>query len=318
MKKVYCIGELLIDFISMDKTNSLKSVESFLRSAGGAPANVAVAVKRLGGNSAFLGQVGNDAFGNYLEDLLMENEIDTTNMIKKGNTTLAFVTLDDKGERDFQFNRGVDGDYKLNLSVDEINENSIIHFGSATAFLGGELKESYYKLLEYASEKNAFISFDPNYRDSLIPIDKIEEFKKNCWKFMRKANYIKLSVEEALILTGKEKLEEAIEAILKSQLETVFITLGEVGTLLFNFGQFVLIPSIKVKQKDSTGAGDAFIGAVLYMLSNIENINISIEQLKDIVRFANKVGAITCMGYGGIPSIPTKEIVENYGSMKNV
>lgn len=310
MKKVYCIGEALIDFISNNRTSKLELVDVFIRSAGGSPANVAVTIKKLGGNSFFLGQIGNDDFGEYLDNIFKENEVDTRYMIKDGQTTLAFVTLDENGKRGFQFNRGADENYILNINPEDINGDSIVHFGSATAFLNGNLKESYYRLLNYSLDKNAYISFDPNYRNSLINSEKFEEYKRCCWHFMKRANCIKLSEEEALILTGKRKVEKAIEFMLNSQLETVFITLGNKGTILIKNGQFTLISSMEVEQKDSTGAGDAFIGAILYAISSVDNKDISMEEFKFIVEFANKVGAITCTEYGGIPAIPNKEAIE--------
>ncbi|EHR0219387.1 hypothetical protein KS664_003022 [Clostridium perfringens] len=111
----------------------------------------------------FLGQVGNDALGLYLKNRLKENSVNIDNIIEKGNTTLAFVTLDSEGERDFHFVRGGDKEYYIDINKLKIEENSIIHFGSATAFLCWDLKESYINLFNYAKENNIYTSFDPNF-----------------------------------------------------------------------------------------------------------------------------------------------------------
>lgn len=301
MKKVYCIGELLIDLVSEDG-------ENYIKKAGGAPANVAVAINKLGGESYFLGQVGNDSFGNYLESVLKENSVNSNFLKKEGKTTVAIVTIDKSGERSFDFYRGGDGEYEVQLETLNLDSNSIVHFGSATAFLPGKLKESYYKLLENAKAKGAMVTFDPNYRELLITEDLIESYKKSSLEFMKVADFIKLSDEEAMLLTGENTLELAIEKLTLKRLKTIAITLGKKGTMVIKDGKSFIIDSIKINQKDSTGAGDAFVGAVLYKLSIIEGLK-SIDY-EEIIAFANVVGAITCENYGAISSIPTMDNVK--------
>lgn len=301
MKKVYCIGELLIDLVSEDG-------ENYIKKAGGAPANVAVAINKLGGESYFLGQVGNDSFGNYLESVLKENSVNSNFLKKEGKTTVAIVTIDKSGERSFDFYRGGDGEYEVQLETLNLDSNSIVHFGSATAFLPGKLKESYYKLLENAKAKGAMVTFDPNYRELLITEDLIESYKKSSLEFMKVADFIKLSDEEAMLLTGENTLELAIEKLTLERLKTIAITLGKKGTMVIKDGKSFIIDSIKINQKDSTGAGDAFVGAVLYKLSIIEGLK-SIDY-EEIIAFANVVGAITCENYGAISSIPTMDNVK--------
>ncbi|MDD6794444.1 MAG: PfkB family carbohydrate kinase, partial [Clostridiaceae bacterium] len=169
MDKVFCIGELLIDFIGKDINKGIKDGANFEKKAGGAPANVAASVCKLGGEAAFLGQVGNDSFGRFLVDTLKKVDIDTSMTKMEGCTTLAFVAIDENGERDFEFNRGSDGEYSFDsIDLSRITNNDVIHFGSATGFLEGELKNTYFKLLDYAKKNDMFVSFDPNYRDALI------------------------------------------------------------------------------------------------------------------------------------------------------
>lgn len=313
MRKIYCMGEVLIDFISKDITNKLEEVNTFDKKAGGAPANVAVAISRLGGKATFLGQVGEDSFGLYLKNILKDNKVNIDNIKENGNTTLAFVTLDEEGERDFQFIRGGDKEYSLDLEGLNLDCNSIIHFGSATAFLGGKLKNSYMELFDYANENGIYTSFDPNYRSALITENNIEEFKSDCWKFIRKANLVKLSSEEALILTGTENIEDSLDILFDEKIETLVITLGKKGAFLFRNGQYAKISSVKVKQVDSTGAGDAFIGAILYKLSNENELkNLSANDFIRFIEFANRVGALATTAYGAIEALPYKEDFERF------
>lgn len=300
MKKVLCIGELLIDLVSTDG-------ENYLKKPGGAPANVAVAVSKLGGEAYFLGQVGKDNFGKYLKSVLVDNDVNTSFMKSEGKTTLALVTLDKSGERSFDFYRGSDSEYSVDMSQLEISKDNIIHFGSATAFLKGELERTYYKLLEEGKSKGALISFDPNFRDVLITEDIMDEYKKHCIYFMKQADFIKLSDEEAMLLTETKTLDEAILTLNQWQLKTLAITLGKAGTMVIENGVKTVVGSIDIEQKDSTGAGDAFVGGVLYGLANTKEVIDYVE----IVKFANVVGAITCEEYGAIPAIPTLEKVKN-------
>lgn len=299
MNKIYCIGELLIDLVSIDG-------EHYSKKPGGAPANVAVAVSKLGGEGYFLGQVGEDQFGHYLESVLLENGVNTSLMKKGGKTTLALVTLDQKGERSFDFYRGSDSQYTIEGKALALTKGDIIHFGSATAFLKGELETTYYQLLEVAEKSGAMISFDPNYRDVLITAGLLDTYRDHCLYFMKKADFIKLSDEEAMLLTQTSSLEVALKALEEMELKTVAITLGKEGTMLLSNGDREIISSISIEQKDSTGAGDAFVGGVLYGIASSEEE----VDYKKVITFANVVGAMTCENYGAIPAIPTLEEVE--------
>ena len=143
---IFCIGELLIDMVCVDN-KGLKYGEKFEKKAGGAPANVAASISKLEGNAYFLGQVGSDFFGKYLVELLKELNINTDMTVEKGSTTIALVGIDENGERNFDFLRGSDGEYSFdNIDTSKISGSDIIHFGSATGFLDGELKNTYYNI----------------------------------------------------------------------------------------------------------------------------------------------------------------------------
>lgn len=311
-KNIFCIGELLIDMVCVDN-KGLKDGEKFEKKAGGAPANVAACISKLDGNSYFLGQVGDDYFGKHLIELLKDLNINTEMAVEKGSTTIALVGIDKNGERNFDFLRGSDGEYSFNnINLSKINDSDIIHFGSATGFLEGELKKTYFKLLEYAKSNNIYVSFDPNYRDALITPDKLEMFIEDSIKFIRESDFTKLSDEELFLLTKEKDITTGVNKLHELGVKVVTITLGSKGTYLSVAGQNEIIQSIEIKQVDSTGAGDSFVGAVLKQVSDIENKqNISFEEWKKIITFANKVGAITCTNYGAISSMPILSEVRN-------
>lgn len=305
-KNIFCIGELLIDMVCVDN-KGLKNGEKFEKKAGGAPANVAACIAKLEGNAYFLGQVGNDFFGKHLIELLKDLNINTEMTVEEGSTTIALVGIDANGERNFNFLRGSDGDYSFdNIDLSKINQSDIIHFGSATGFLDGELKKTYYKLLEYAKANNIYVSFDPNYRDALITPDKLNLFIEDCFKFIRESNFIKLSDEELFLLTKEKDIALGVNKLHELGAKVVTITLGVKGTYISVNGEYEIIPSIEIKQVDSTGAGDAFLGAVLKQLADTKDKrNITFEEWKSIIAFSNKAGAITCTNYGAIASMPT-------------
>lgn len=307
MKKVICPGEALIDFVSMDIGKTLKATDGFIKKACGAPANVAAAISKLGAEAYFCGTVGDDAFGGFLEDTLNNNNINTELLFKiKNNTTFAFVSLMENGERDFEFARDADECLTFDMISDRLEEFDLYHFGSATAFMGGNLKDTYFKLKEYAKSNNKIISFDANYRESLFGNNK-EEFIKCCKEFIVDSNIVKLSEEEAKLISGIEDIKEASQYIVNLGCENLMVTLGKEGTLLSNREKQILIKTKEVKMKDATGAGDAFIGAVIAQILNEPG-----KSMEKIVEMANLVGGITTTKLGALESIPTWDEVFAY------
>lgn len=307
MKKVICPGEALIDFVSMDIGKTLKATDGFIKKAGGAPANVAAAISKLGAEAYFCGTVGDDAFGGFLEDTLNNNNINTELLFKiKNKTTFAFVSLMENGERDFEFARDADECLTFDMISDRLEEFDLYHFGSATAFMGGNLKDTYFKLKEYAKSNNKIISFDANYRESLFGNNK-EEFIKCCKEFIVDSNIVKLSEEEAKLISGIEDIKEASQYIVNLGCENLMVTLGKEGTLLSNREKQILIKTKEVKMKDATGAGDAFIGAVIAQILNEPG-----KSMEKIVEMANLVGGITTTKLGALESIPTWDEVFAY------
>ncbi|MFZ9418367.1 MAG: carbohydrate kinase family protein [Sediminibacterium sp.] len=305
MNKVLCIGEALIDMICTDRGTSLSKGQNFLKKAGGAPANVAAAIAALGAEVDMAAKVGKDPFGMHIVELLKEMGVNTKWVLQDPNhfTTFAFVSLMEDGERDFYFNRGADGQLsKEDLSELNLKEYSIVHFGSATGFLPGPLQDAYLDLLEKSKKAGAIISFDPNYRHLLFP-NNTKSFIDQCWPFIEQSHFFKLSDEEAMLITGCDSVQHAAAALRKKSKAVFAITMGKEGTLLSMGDHLEMIGSIAITPVDATGAGDAFVGAVLFQLINsnpslLEQIDI--DHWKKMISNANKAGARTCEFMGAM------------------
>jgi len=315
MKSVYCIGELLIDFVAEKQGKDLSKADTFTKKPGGAPANVACAIAKLGGDSKFIGSVGNDPFGTFLLEVLKQNNVDVSMAQRaKTFTTLAFVSLAEDGERDFVFSRGADKKLKYEPSVKKSLKGNIVHFGAATALLGGGLEEAYSRYLFDALTQNAFISFDSNFRGDLWKSEE-QLFIKKCLPFVEKAHLCKFSIEEAQLLSGETDLEKACKVLHEIGTPIITITLGGDGTLVSTATQKTTVPSVKVSPVDTTGAGDAFIGCLLYQISDLKDpsqILQHTDQLLAMVAKANIAGAITTTNYGAIPSLPDQAQLRSF------
>lgn len=312
MKHVFCIGELLIDFIAENQGSDLSKADIFTKKAGGAPANVACAISKLGGNSKFIGCVGNDPFGTFLLNVLEENSVDISLAQRsKTFTTLAYVSIAEDGERDFVFSRGADKKLVYDPSIKKDFKGNILHLGAATALLGGDLEKAYARYFFDALTQDIFISFDPNFRADLWK-DNEETFVKKCLAFIEKSDLCKFSLEEAQLLSGKTDLNEACNVLHEIGAKVITITLGSEGTLVSTTEVKHTIPSIKVVPVDTTGAGDAFIGCLLQQISTLNDPHEIITDtplLVKMVERANKAGAITTTNFGAIPSLPTRELI---------
>lgn len=320
MSKVITMGEALIDFIPNKKGQSLKNVEAFSKMPGGAPANVAVCVSRLGGQSGFIGKLGMDGFGDFLIDTLEENHVDTAGVIQsnEANTALAFVTLTEEGEREFSFYRNPSADMLLTEEeIDEtlFNEGDILHFCSVD-LIEAPVKYAHKRAIEISQQKKGVISFDPNVR---LPLwDSEEACKQTILEFMPYADLLKLSEEELEFLTGVADEKEALKALSAYYKKEAMIVLtkGGDGVSLYYKGQDLYQSAYPVQVNDTTGAGDSFIGAFLYCvakeLDNGPIDQIKTEQLQEMLRFASGVGALTTTKEGAISALPYLEEVLNF------
>ncbi|AEH51503.1 carbohydrate kinase family protein [Pseudothermotoga thermarum] len=311
---VVALGELLIDFTPAGF--SAEGYPVYQMNPGGAPANVAVAVSKLGGKSAFIGKVGEDYFGYFLKKVLEKNGVETKGLkfTDLSPTTLTFVHLDEKGERSFTFVRNPGADALLesdDVDLSLIENAKIFHFGSLSLSYP-TCKKATTKAVEFATKLSKLISYDPNHRPMIWKDPKVA--KQVMVEALKYAHIVKLSQEELYLLTSEEDLEKALKTVMKMGTKLVFITMGSKGCYFaFSKGQGH-VPAFNVKVVDTTGAGDAFLGAVLYKLSRVELLpwELSYKDMEQIVRFANAVAGLCVTKRGAIPALPTLEEVERF------
>jgi fructokinase len=219
---------------------------------------------------------------------------------------LAYVSIAADGERDFVFSRGADKKLKYDSAVKKSFKENMVHFGAATALLGGGLEEAYDRYLFDALTQKAFISFDPNFRGDLWKGEE-KAFVKKCIHFIEKAHLCKFSLEEAQLISGAKELEKACAVLHEIGTQIIAITLGKEGTLISTPSLKKTVGSVKVDPIDTTGAGDAFIGCLLYQIAQLSHphqILEDTERLLNMVKKANKAGAITTTNFGAIPALP--------------
>jgi fructokinase len=315
MKKVFCIGEALIDFVAENQGSDLSKAREFTKKAGGAPANVACAISKLGGRSSFIGCIGDDPFGKYLIDIMVNCGVEV-NLVQRSETftTLAFVSIAEDGEREFVFSRGADRELSYKPSVKAQFPGNIIHLGAATAMLGGKLEEAYNHFFFDGLTEDAFISFDPNFRPDLWK-NREAIFIKKCIPFIAKSDLCKFSLEEAQLLSGKQELGEACSVLHAIGVKLITVTLGSEGTFVSTPGSQYTVPSIKIRPVDTTGAGDAFIGCLLFKIAALEHPDVILEKedtFREMVKVANRAGAFTATNFGAIESLPGMEQLESF------
>ncbi|MCI5774112.1 MAG: carbohydrate kinase [Erysipelotrichaceae bacterium] len=318
MKKALCvIGEALIDFIPQQNNCKLKDVVSFEKAAGGAPANVAGAVAKLGGQAKILTQLGKDAFGDYLLACMQAQNIDTAYVKQHADydTSLAFVSLDSEGNRDFKFYRKTAAD--LAYGPDDVDERclddvKIVHFCSVD-LVPSPMRQAHVKLLELAMQKNIWISFDPNLRFSLWP-DKAS-LKQTVWEFMKYAHIVKIADEELNFICDSDDINVAKDQILKGNCQMLIYTKGSQGSEIFTREFHIAQPAYKVKAIDTTGAGDTFIGAFLYRLLEDQPkdlTTITKEDLQSYLSFASVYAAYMTTVKGALASLADHKTIAEF------
>ncbi|GMN28611.1 hypothetical protein TIFTF001_002107 [Ficus carica] len=312
---VVCFGELLIDFVPTVNGVSLAEAPAFKKAPGGAPANVAVGIARLGGSSAFIGKVGEDEFGYMLADILKENNVNTEGMCfdPGARTALAFVTLRSEGEREFMFYRNPSADMLLEeseLDLDLIRKAKIFHYGSIS-LITEPCKSAHIAAAKAAKEAGVVISYDPNLRLPLWPsADSAREGILSIWET---ADIIKISEEEISFLTqGEDPYDEnVVRKLYHPNLKLLLVTDGPDGCRYYTKDFGGRVEGVKVDAVDTTGAGDAFVAGVLSQLAVDLSLIQKEDKLRDALKFANACGALTVTERGAIPALPTREAVVN-------
>ena len=316
MPKAICIGELLIDFVSTTTDVSLAECPSFAKAPGGAPANVAVGLAKLGIDSGFIGKVGDDPFGDFLRQTLDQNAVDTSYLISGtgSRTTLAFVATRSDGSKDITFYRNPGAD--IQLAPEEIEEAYIqsaelFHYGSVS-LSHQPSRDATLKAIRCAKDTGAFISYDPNLR--LMLWDNPDEAKRWMWEVMPYANIVKIADEEWEFIMETPSLQDGSARLLEIGIDLVVVTRGEHGCYYNNGLNQGYVDGFGVDVIDPLGAGDGFVAAMLSRLLPLSELVLDDNQLQAIMRYANAAGALTTQKVGVIPALPTGSEIEDFMS----
>lgn len=309
MKNILCFGEALIDFLNIGQTRQGPlTLPEFRQYPGGAPANAAVAVARLGGKAQFIGQVGNDPFGDFLEQALKAYGVDTRLLLKhpSAKTALAFVMLDEQGDRSFAFHRHETADLLFNseqLQDQWFDKDDLLHICSNT-LTTPEIARTTGQLVEMARGRGALVSFDVNLRHNLWPEGAADRQRVN--QLVRRAHLVKFSRDELDYLAQGHE-DAYLQQCLASGCRLLMVTDGANRIdFISTQGRGSLQPPA-VKVADTTAGGDAFIGGLLYALSCMTSPPATLDDpatLKTLLAFAAQCGAIAVTRPGAFPALP--------------
>ena len=312
MREVLCFGELLIDFLCTSRPREgLLKTNQFTQFPGGAPANAAVAVAKLGGDASFLGQIGDDQFGFFLLNALKTYGVktDKTLIHPTAKTALAFVFLNEQGERRFSFRREETADLlieKTHIREDYFSRGPIVHFCSNT-LTEKEIANVTIHLVKLATKKKSLISFDVNLRHQLWKSGSVDIDLVN--SLVRKSHLVKFSREEFLFLARNDE-QAYVSGCVSAGVKALIVTDGpRTITIHGHEGTATKEPPI-IEAIDTTGGGDAFTGAMLYKLSqqsNPDNHCEDLGKLGTLVDFAARCGAIAVTRQGAFPAFPTQQ-----------
>ena len=306
---LYSIGEMVVDFIPGAEPGS------YLQNAGGAPANLAIAAARCGLDVGMCCCVGDDVFGRFLLETLRKNQVQVLRPepCTEAVTTMAFVSLEEEGERSFTFVRKPGADMFLreeDVREEHIRGAAIVHAGSCSLSAEPEASATV-RAMRLGHEMGKMVSFDLNYRDMMWPggeaacAEKVREI-------LPYVDFLKVAREEVGVLGG----ETAIPALMeRCGLTLVVETLGGDGALGFFRGRRIAVPGRRARCVDATGAGDAFWGALLAML-RARGVQRSCELTEEVVREAmacgNVSGWLCVQARGALSSLPTREEIQRY------
>ena len=313
---IVCLGELLVDMFPAELGRSLVEVSAFRPKPGGAPANVAVAAVRLGAESAFIGKVGDEAFGHHLADVLRQEGVDVRGMRfdEEARTGMAFIAMPDENTAEFVFYRNPGADMRLRpdeLDRDLLQKTRAFHFGSLS--LGAEPSRSAtLEAVKIAREAGALVSFDVNYRPTLWSSP--EEAYDRVMTIVPHVNLLKVNEVELALLVGSENVDAATRLLLELGPELCVVTLGPEGSYFRIAEGGEHIPPFSVKTVDATGCGDAFIAGLLCRLvvGADWRDQLWVGRMREILRYANAVGALTSLTQGVIPALPTAAAVDEF------
>ena len=312
MYDLISIGELLIDFFP-----GAPGAIEFSGKAGGAPCNVAAQAMLLGEKAAVICKLGADQFGYYLKNYAQELGLDTSyiSFTHKANTTLAFVHLDETGNRSFSFYRKPGADQMLepsDLPMEELAQAGAVAFGGV-GLSAEPIRSTLFAALEQLRGQ-ALIAYDPNLRPGLW-LEGECVMREVTLKGMAYADVVKLADEELQFLLETQDLAEAAAKLLAAypNIKLCFITGGAAGCYLLYEKELLHAPAYATGVVDTTGAGDAFFGALLHRLLKAGKgpEELGREELLDMMAYANAAGSLTCAGKGAISSMPDEGYIHD-------
>ena len=309
---VVALGELLIDFTE----NGLSRQGNPLMEAnpGGAPCNVLAMLNKLGKKTYFIGKVGRDQFGTMLKTVVEESGTDVTNLMMDDevHTTLAFVHTFPDGDREFSFYRNPGADMMLKkeeVDPEIIKAAKIFHFGTLSS-THPEVREATRYAIDVAKENGLLVSFDPNLREPLW--DSLEDARKEIEYGLGKCDILKISDNEMEFMTGTDDYNKGVEMLRESyDIPLIFVTLGKEGSRAYYKDMIVEVaPFIRKDTIETTGAGDTFEACALNYVLEHGLENLTEENLKELLRFANAGASIITSRKGALKVMPEKEEIE--------
>ncbi|MGX2949793.1 aminoimidazole riboside kinase [Ursidibacter sp. B-7004-1] len=304
MSKIWVLGDAVVDLIPDGENH-------YLRCAGGAPANVAVGVSRLGGETGFIGRVGNDPLGKFMQQTLQNEQVSTEHMVldPQQRTSTVIVGLDN-GERSFTFMVNPSADQFLEVTdLPHFNRNEWLHCCSI-ALINNPSRSTTIEAIRRIKQAGGFFSFDPNLRESLW--QSLDEMKTVVNSVVAMADVLKFSEEELTLLTNTTTLEQATSAITAQYPEKlIIITLGKDGAIYHLNGKSKVVAGKALQPVDTTGAGDAFVSGLLAGLSQQPEWK-NEQVLTEIIRKANASGALATTAKGAMSALPNKQQLDEF------
>lgn len=304
MSKIWVLGDAVVDLIPDGENH-------YLKCAGGAPANVAVGVARLGVSAGFIGRVGNDPLGKFMQETLQAEQVSTEQMIldPQQRTSTVIVGLDN-GERSFTFMVNPSADQFLEVGdLPSFQANEWLHCCSI-ALINDPSRSTTLEAIRRIKQAGGFFSFDPNLRESLWP--SLDEMKSVVNQVVGLADVLKFSEEELTLLTDTETLEQAT-AVITAQYpnKLIIITLGKDGAIYHLNGKQQIVAGKALQPVDTTGAGDAFVSGLLAGLSQETDWQ-NEATLVRIIRQANASGALATTAKGAMSALPNRAQLEAF------
>lgn len=304
MNTVWVTGDAVVDLIPDGENH-------YLKCPGGAPANVAVAIARLGGQSAFFGRVGNDPLGRFMNQTLSQEQVDSRYLILDNDqrTSTVVVDLDDSGERSFTFMVKPSADQFLQISdIPNFKQGDWLHVCSI-ALANEPSRSSTFEAIERIKKAGGSFSFDPNLRPEVW--QKPQEMIATVMHAVANADVVKFSEEELTLLTQTDSIEQGLNAIKALEIPLVIITQGAKGALVVTKESQTLVSGKVVKPVDTTGAGDAFVGGLLYQLSQTPDWQ-KAENVALAVECAHGCGALATTQKGAMTALPNQQALKAF------